>query len=489
MYKEMRNQTLIIADLHEHEHKQNRFAVIPTAEKLNAKKEWTGKGVTIAFLDSGFYPHPDYADRVIAFTDISGEENSFGENAGPNGYHWHGTQTIVSCAGNGKLSDGVYSGLASNSELVLVKVSENGGSIPDKNIEKGLQWVLENHKNLGIRVVNMSLGGDRDLVTDESKINQLAEQLIQEGICITVAAGNSAETRSIPPASSPSVITVGGYSDENRFVSEGFNLYHSSFGKTADGLIKPEIIAPAMFVAAPILPNTPLYQSSELLSELASNPDYCFQKLLHKSWEKAELPESLLSAETETVRQHIEEKLREQKIIATHYQHVDGTSFAAPIVASVIAQMLEANPKLTPAIIKNILISTASRLAGFPTIRQGYGILNAGLAVESALNETHFLNHENFGPPFIKGRKIIFTHHDDAAESVFLVGDFNAWKQDEIEFKENADGIWQAEIPCQPSGKYAYKFLINGEHWTEDPNHGLKEDDGFGGFNSILQIV
>ena len=308
-------------------------------------------------------------------------------------------------------------------------------------------------------------------------------------MCITVAAGNSAESRSIPPASSPSVITVGGYSDENRFMSEDFNLYHSSFGKTADGLIKPEIIAPAMFVAAPILPNTPLYQSSELLSILASKPDYCFQKLLHKSWEKADLPETLLSAETEIVRQHIEEKLREQKIVATHYQHVDGTSFAAPIVASVIAQMLEANPNLTPAIVKNILISTASRLAGFPTIRQGYGILNAGLAVEKALNETHFLDHEKFGPPFIDGNKILFTHHDDSAESLFLVSDFNGWKQDEIEFKKNSDGIWQTEIPCQPSGNYRYKFLIDGKRWIEDPNHGLKEDDGFGGYNSILQII
>ena len=67
------------------------------------------------FLDSGFFPHPDYADRVIAFKDISGEEKSFGEKAEPQGFHWHGTQTVVSCAGNGKLSDGVYSGLASNS--------------------------------------------------------------------------------------------------------------------------------------------------------------------------------------------------------------------------------------------------------------------------------------------------------------------------------------------------------------------------------------
>ena len=476
-------------DLHEHKHDQNRFAVIPTAGKLNAKPEFTGKDVCIAFLDSGFYPHPDFAERVIAFEDISGEEKSFGTDIEPQGFHWHGTQTVVSCAGNGKLSDGVYAGIASQSSLVLVKVSENGGRIPETNIEKGLQWILENHKKFDIKIVNMSLGGDVDIETEKSKINQLAEELVRQGICITVAAGNSAETHSIPPASSPAVITVGGYSDENQLGTNNADLYHSSFGTTADGLLKPEIIAPAMYVAAPILPNTSLYESAEALSILAFEPDYSFREKLELTREIADLPEAVLSAETKTIREIIAGNLQENKIIATHYQHVDGTSFAAPIVASVIAQMLEANPELTPSVIKNILISTASRLADFPAIRQGYGIVNANLAVEKALNETHFFDHRKLGFPFINGDKIIFSFHDDSCESVFLVGDFNDWKQNAHEFKQTVEGIWQAEIPCQPGGKYAYKYLINGGIWIEDPNHGFKEDDGFGGFNSILQIL
>ncbi|MFT8131105.1 S8 family serine peptidase, partial [Salmonella enterica] len=75
-----------------------------------------------------------------------------------------------------------------------------------------------------------------------------------------------------------------------------------------------------------------------------------------------------------------------------HYQHVDGTSFAAPIVASVIAQMLEANPTLTPAAIKNILISTADRIPNATVIRQGYGRLNAHRAVDYAKDEHHALD-------------------------------------------------------------------------------------------------
>lgn len=46
-----------------------------------------------------------------------------------------------------------------------------------------------------------------------------------------------------------------------------------------------------------------------------------------------------------------------------------------------------------------------------------------------------------------------------------------------------------AGIPCQPVGRYRYKLLIDGAWWTEDTSHGLKEEDGFGGFHSILNIA
>jgi serine protease AprX len=475
-------------DKHKHTHAQNRFAVIPTAEKLNADLRFAGKGVTIAFLDSGFYPHADFADRVIVFYDVAGEEKSFHSIREPKGYHWHGTQTVTSCAGNGNLSDGIYRGLASDAELVLVKVSNNG-RISNESIEKGLRWVLENREKYNIRVLNISLGGDMDASFAESRINKFAEKLIGTGVCITVAAGNSAGESVIPPANCPSVITVGGFSDENQFSNTGFELYHSNYGETADGLMKPEIIAPAMYVAAPILPETSDFKSAEILSIIAHAPDYSFRQTFLKNWLEADLPEYILSTDVKTARQIVEDELKRRKIIATHYQHVDGTSFAAPITASVIAQMLEANPNLTPSVVKNILISTASRLTNFPAIRQGFGILNARMAVEEALKEIHFFDHETLTPPLIEGEKIVFYYHDDNAETVHLAGDFNNWRENEIELSKSPEGVWTAEIPNLPSGKYLYKFIINGAIWTEDRNNGMKQEDGFGGFNSILQIT
>lgn len=476
-------------EIHNHQNTNNQFAVIPTAEKLNANREFSGKGVTIAYLDSGFYPHPDYAARVTKFHDVSGEEKEFGEPEKPQSFHWHGTQTVVACAGDGALSDGFYSGIASQAELVLIKVSGNDGRIPDSNIEKGLRWVIKNCKDYGIKIVNMSLGGDVDLRTTKSKINQLAEELIEMGVSITVAAGNSAENHSIPPASAPSVITVGGYSDENSKETGDFDLYQSSFGKTADGLIKPEIIAPAMYVAAPILPNTEDFTAAKMLSWVSAAPDYKINSVLFEHWHQAKLPEQIMYQHDKNVtRKMINDEIEKRKLVSTHYQSVDGTSFSAPIVASVIAQMLEANPDLTPTVIKNILVSTATKLAGQPGIRQGYGIINASLAVKRSLSENHFFNEKEFRPPYISGNNIVFSYHDDSAKTVFLVGEFNNWKAGKNEFVKCKDGIWRAKIPCQPIHFCKYKFLIDGKKWSEDPSHGFKENDGYGGFNSILDI-
>ncbi|MGQ0543624.1 MAG: S8 family serine peptidase [Blastocatellia bacterium] len=474
-------------DSHKHSHAQTRFAVIPPAEKLNADMELAGRGVRIAFLDSGFYPHPDFIDRVVAFYDISGEEQSLHAQMEPKGHHWHGTQTVVSCAGDGSLSGGVYRGLAHKAELILVKVSKDG-RIEDKSIEEGLRWIIENREKYEIRVLNMSLGGDMDLPSNESRINQLVEELTGLGVVVTVAVGNSAESCAIPPASAPSAITVGGYSDENQFRSAKFDLYHSSFGRTADGIIKPEIIAPAMFVAAPILPETREYEIAEALSLILAAPGYLFRQAYLDYWRQADLPDFAFTVDEEKARSIVEQELYRRKIVSTHYQHVDGTSFAAPITASVVAQMLEANPDLNPGTVKNIIVSTASRLSGFPAIRQGFGVLNAGLAVQEALRETHFLNNEYLQPKLIDESRIIFYYHNDSAETVHLVGEFNEWGGQKFQFAKCLDGLWKVEIPCLPSGSYLYKFVVDGRYWAEDTNNRMKEPDGYGGFNSILNI-
>jgi len=446
----------------------------------------------MAFLDSGFYPHPDLVtplNRVVAYEDLVEQRRTSFSTGAVDSSQWHGTQTSVAAAGKGQLSNGVYRGLAHEAELVLVKVSERG-RITEENIAKGIQWVIANRERYNIRVLNISLGGDEDVPCSRSIVDQAAEQAISDGIVVVAAAGNSgAEGRhSIPPANSPSVITVGGYTDHNQLNGNAFGLYQSNFGVTADGTVKPEIVAPAMWVAAPILPGTKLYERAEALSRLAGAVDYQLPALVRELKDSAELPDSIANTDAERIRAYVDAALQQEKIVAAHYQHVDGTSFAAPIVASVVAQMIQANPTLTPGAIKNILVSTADRIVTEPVIRQGYGVVNARRAVELAKTEHHSLNVVGCKPPRIDNGRLIFVFHDDVAQSVSVAGDFNGWSQVATPLKLNDSGLWATEIVVPGAGLFEYKFIVDGQRWIEDPSNGMKAPDNFGGLNSVLVI-
>ena len=451
---------------HDHQHAPNRFAVIPTPVRLNANPIYTGKGVTVAFLDSGFYPHDDLLNRIIAYEDIAGERPDLSAIEPVDSWQWHGTQTSVVAAGNGQLCDGVYRGLAHESQLVLVKVSERG-RITEENIAQGIKWVIANRERYNIRVLNISLGGDEDVACSKSIIDQAAEETISHGIVVVAAAGNSGSEgrHSIPPANSPSVITVGGYSDNNELNQDRLDLYHSNFGVTADGTVKPEIIAPAMWIAAPILPGTAFYERAEALTE------------------------QLVHSDAAAIQLHVEATLKQEKIVATHYQHVDGTSFAAPIVTSIVAQMIQANPKLTPGAVKNILISTADRIVTAPAIRQGYGVVNASRAVELARTEVHRLNVVGCKPPRVENGRLMFVFHDDDANSVSIAGDFNGWSRVASPLKRNDSGLWSTEIVIPRAGRFEYKFIINEQRWMEDPSNGMKAPDNYGGLNSVVVVA
>jgi serine protease AprX len=184
----------------------------------------------------------------------------------------------------------------------------------------------------------------------------------------------------------------------------------------------------------------------------------------------------------------VDATLQQEKIVAAHYQHVDGTSFASPIVASVVAQMIQANPALTPGAIKNILISTADRIVTEPVIRQGYGVVNAKRAVEFAKTELHALNVVGCKPPRVENGRLMFVFHDDGAHSVSVAGDFNEWSHVATPLKRNESGLWFTEIVVPGTGRFEYKFIINGQRWIEDPSNGMKAQNNYGGLNSVLVI-
>ena len=81
----------------------------------------------------------------------------------------------------------------------------------------------------------------------------------------------------------------------------------------------------------------------------------------------------------------MEIKLRDNAVISGSYKHVDGTSFSSPIVASIAAQIIEANPTLLPQQVKSILVRTSTRMPHVPVDRQGWGVVNPKRAVLRAL--------------------------------------------------------------------------------------------------------
>ncbi|MCM3903107.1 MAG: S8 family serine peptidase [Pyrinomonadaceae bacterium] len=360
--------------------------VLPTPLRMNADERFTGRGVTIAFLDSGFYAHPDLTqpvNRILAYHSIFDSTDDPTSLKTTDVSSWHGMMTSVVAAGNGYLSDGFYRGLAHESNLVLVKIG-NARHIPDEHIDRGLQWVLKHRKEYGIQVVNISAGGDFEKSYLTSPLCQTVERAVSEGLIVVCAVGNAGMAPGhpvLPPASSPSAISVGGLDDQNSLDRAKRGMYRSSYGPTIDGLQKPEVIAPSIWVAAPILPHTPTADEARLYSDLDAAADEKLLSIIEthigvdKDLDEARaLPVPLL-------RQLITIKLHEGNVINQHYKYVDGTSFASPIVASTIACMLEANPKLTPQQVKRILIDTAERVTGIEVERQGWGVVSPGRAV------------------------------------------------------------------------------------------------------------
>ncbi len=364
--------------------------VLSTPLRLDADERFTGKGVTIAFLDSGFYPHVDLTtpkNRIVAYRNLLDADGDLNSLFQPDVASWHGMMTSVVAAGNGSLSNGFYRGLTPESDVVLVKLARTG-RITDQNILDGLEWILAKKEKYGIRVINISAGGDDEQHYLSDPLSQAVERCTAAGITVVCAVGNSGHLPDhpvVPPASAPSAIAVGGLDDKNSVNRAKRGMYRSSYGPTIDGLQKPEVIAPSIWVPAPILPNTPTAQQAHLLDELDHAEDADLHSIIKANPGIDDELDAALDRPVHSIRQIILLKLRRENVITKHYKYVDGTSFSAPIVSSLVAQMLEANPRLTPQNVKRILIETAERLPHYEVDRQGWGVIDPRRAVESAI--------------------------------------------------------------------------------------------------------
>lgn len=378
--------SLKLAFTHNYPRHRGARSILPIAERLNATSAFTGRGVVIAFIDAGFSNHPDIRGRVLAHVDASTADVL----VQPKVRHttpgsWHGQMTSIVAAGSGHNSGGVYRGLACESQLVLVKVSTPRMHIKEIDILRGLNWVLGHHAQYDIRIVNVSVGGDFESDNPAHPLHRAVRDLVDLGIIVTIAAGNRAVERLVPPASAPEAITVGGYNDENTLDRRHWHGYNSSYGFAYDSTPKPELVAPACWIASPLLPDSKVEREIRWLAPLLQEfHTGALEQLLTEGRDDlsidpdAELDDQLIA--------FLQDRINYHKIINANYQHVDGTSVAAPIVASVAAQMLEANPLLTPQQVKHILVETAHPIPHMAPERQGAGGVNPTDAIEMALD-------------------------------------------------------------------------------------------------------
>jgi serine protease AprX len=233
----------------------------------------------------------------------------------------HGTLVAGVALGTGKKKK-KYMGVAPQAALVAIKVLDDEGSGTESDAIAGLDEVLDRKAEFNIRIVNMSLAVLGNSAGRDA-LSQAANRLVSNGIVVVVAAGNQGPaSRTIgAPSAASKVITVGAGADLGE---KGFSLASfSGRGPTADGRVKPDLWAPGVRISGP--------------------------------------------------------KSR------GGYTTANGTSFASPFVAGVVALMLGANPTLTPSAVKKILTKTAQKWApGKRNSESGFGRLQAYDAVTRA---------------------------------------------------------------------------------------------------------
>lgn len=304
----------------------------------------SGNNVAVAVLDTGVDgTHADLAGRVVKNVKVLdtlglgvGFINPINIEGLPNTdlLSGHGTFVAGVIAGNGARSSGRYAGIAPGANIVGV----SAGDLSLLFVLAGFDYILDRASSLNIRVVNCSFSANT--VFDFNDPVNIATRLLTEaGINIVFSAGNSGPGMSTlnPYAVAPWVIGVGATDERGRLAA------FSSRGAFANLLYHPTLVAPGTSVIGPralgVTGLLGLLQSD--LSRLSLN----------------ELP---------------------------WYTTASGTSFSAPQVAATIAMMLEANPDLTPAEIKDILQRTATPMAEYYYHEAGAGMLNAHAAVLEA---------------------------------------------------------------------------------------------------------
>lgn len=162
------------------------------------------KPVTVAVLDTGVSRHIDLCsidNRIIKSVDLENKEiNAYDDNG-------HGTFVAGIVAGNGIASAKKITGVCPKANIVSVKIMNEKGESTVFQVLDGMQWIMDNKDKYGIKVVCMSFGALPLLKNDP--LVKGVNALVDGGISVVCASGNSGENTFMSPAISNKVISVG----------------------------------------------------------------------------------------------------------------------------------------------------------------------------------------------------------------------------------------------------------------------------------------
>ena len=112
----------------------------------------SGRGIGVAVLDTGCFPHEDYSRRIAAFFDMVRRRRLPYDDNG------HGTHVCGIIGGDGSASGGRFCGVAPGCHLIPVKVLDKRGGGYVSDVLSGLHTVLQHRDRYNIRIVNVSVG-------------------------------------------------------------------------------------------------------------------------------------------------------------------------------------------------------------------------------------------------------------------------------------------------------------------------------------------
>lgn len=203
-----------------------------------------GEGICIAVLDTGICAHPDFGNRILGFRDFVHRKEELYDDSG------HGTHVAGILAGDGRLSNGVYAGMAPRATLLIGKVLDQEGNGSVETVLEGIRWILSVRKQYSIRIVNISVGAKPDLEQKQKKRLVLgAESLWDAGITVVASAGNDGPQKGsvASPGDSRKIITVGAYEEIRRGkVCTGQRWKYSGRGPSDACIVKPDLVAPGL---------------------------------------------------------------------------------------------------------------------------------------------------------------------------------------------------------------------------------------------------